>query len=104
MILGDTITVQTSTSTVDNYGLASKTWTTLKTINASVQPANLNAVESAAWGITDLSSNAKKIFFYKDTSVTNLMRIVFGGDTFEIRGLNSWNIHTVALCVPVQGL
>jgi len=104
MILGDLITVQSSTSTVDNYGLSSKTWSTFKTINASFQPANLTQVEAAAWGITDLASNAKKVYFYKDTTVTNLMRIVFGGESYEIRGLNHWPIHTEVLAIPIQGI
>lgn len=104
MILGDLITIQTSTSTVDDYGLSTKIWTTFKTINASFQPANLTQVEATSWGITDLASNAKKVYFYKDTTITALMRVVYAGETYEIRGLNHWNIHTVFLAVPVQGI
>ena len=104
MILGDVITVQSSTSTIDDYGLSVKTWSTFKTINANVQPGNFTQVEAAAWGITDLASNAKKIYFYKDTSVTALMRVVFAGETYEIRGLNTWNIHTAIIAVPIMGI
>lgn len=105
MILQDLITIQSKSTTQDDEGIVTESWTTFKTnVPASVQPAGLTQTQAEAWGVTNLSADAKKVFLYKDTTIAKLMRIVTTTETLEIRGVNHWNIHTELICVPVVGL
>lgn len=105
MILSETITVQNKTETRDDEGVLIASWATFKSgVAASVQPAALTSIDATAWGVTDLAANAKKIFIYRDTSISELMRIVAWDGTYEVRGINHWPIHTEILAIPVQGI
>jgi len=104
MILRHTVIIQQRTGTTGTEGERTYTFSTFKNISADVQPISLNAAELAMWGLTDLSANSKKMFFRKNDLIVPSMRVIFGSDAYEIRGINSWSIHSVALLVPVQGL
>lgn len=104
MILRHTVTIQQRTGTTGTEGERTYTFSTFKSIQADVQPMSFNAAELAAWGLTDLSANSKKMFFYQDNTIIPTMRVVFGSDTYEIRNVNPWRIHNVALLIPVQGV
>lgn len=104
MILTESITFQSRTQTIDSEGIIVDTWGTFKSgVPASVQPVRLNQTQLEAWGLTDLSANAKTIFVYRDTSISERMRIVAWDGIYEIRGINHWPIHTEIVAVPVQG-
>lgn len=104
MILGDTVTIQNKTLTQDSEGIVTPSWSTFKSnVACSFQPAALNATELAAWGLTDLAANSKRVYMYRDTSILEGMRLIGSDGTYEIRGANHWRIHSVFLCIPVQG-
>lgn len=104
MILGDVVTIQNRTRTQDSEGIWTDTWSTFKSnVACSFQPATLNATELAAWGLTDLAANSKRVYVYRDSTILEGMRIIGPDGNYEIRGANHWRIHSVFLCIPVQG-
>ncbi len=104
MILGFSATIQSKTSTRNDEGIDVDTWATLKTVSCNVQPARLDQTELQAFGLTDIAANAKKVYLLRDTSINENHRAVLWDGTYEIRGINHWNIHTVFIAVPVQGV
>jgi hypothetical protein len=44
------------------------------------------------------------MFYPHDATILTLMRVLFAGETYEIRNINQWAIHDKALLVPVQGI
>jgi len=81
--------------------------TTLKeTITANVQPKSLSEYELAAWGMNDMPSDAK-VLYYRGSSVHlkkgNRAKVNDDG-IYEIRGQNSWPKHSEAILTPVQGI
>ena len=83
--------------------MVTKTWATLKTTRADVQPANLTENEVKLFGISSQQSNSKKIFFESDASIVEGLRAYTGGTLYDIRGGNGWDIHGVVLGIPVIG-
>jgi hypothetical protein len=104
MIKSHSVLIQARTLVTGSEGEHTYTFATLKTIMADVQPAQLTEAQAAIWGITDLASDAKKMYYEKDASIIRLMRAVVGGETYEIRGINIWPVHSEAIMVPVQGI
>jgi len=80
-----------------------KTWAVLKTTRADVQPANLTENEVKLFGLSSQQSNAKRIYFEADASIVEGLRAYSGGQLYDIRGGNAWDIHGVVLGVPVIG-
>jgi head-tail adaptor len=101
MILRHSVIIQSRTTIKTDEGIPVSTWTTLKTIAADVQPANLNKIEAQMFGITDRAANTKRMFYRFDITIALTMRAVWSGDTFDILGINEWNEHCVCLLVPV---
>ena len=104
MILRHTVTIQSRTGTTGSEGERTFSFATLKTIPADVQPVTLTPAQLQSWGMTDLQANAKKMFFAPDDSIQILHRVVFGGESFEIRNINPWRVHYEATLTPVQGV
>lgn len=81
--------------------------TTLKeTITADVQPKSLSEYELAAWGMNDMPSDAK-VLYYHGSSV-NLKkgnRAKVNDDIiYEVRAAIVWPRHSEAVLTPVQGI
>lgn len=104
MIMRHRVAVQSRTATIGAEGEHEFTYTSFKTGYAcDIQPIAASPEELRAWGIVDLSANAKAMYYPRDDSITTLMRVVDGNDIYEIRNINRWSIHDKALIVPVQG-
>jgi len=104
MIKSQSVTIQNRVTVTGTEGEQTYTFATLKTIMADVQPARLSPETLAMWGITDLSSNAKKMFTERDTGILSSYRAVVDGDTYEIRAVNHWPHHSEFILTPVQGI
>ena len=101
MILRHTVIVQIRTNSISAEGMQLSTWATYKVMIADVQPSTLTKDEAQAFGLTDISSNTKKMFFRYDDTIIEGMRVVWHSKTFDIRGKNEWNEHNVCLLLPV---
>lgn len=105
MIFDSLVTISQKSVTLDGEGRAVETWATFASnVPASVQPAGLTAAELKEYGVTDLISNAKKVFLKRNSSIVPLMKLAANGETYEIRGVNHWLIHSELLCMPLQGV
>jgi hypothetical protein len=102
MILRHVVTVQQHTDVVSDIGIPVPTFSTFATLAADVQPASLSPAIQKLFGLSDLVSDSKFVFFRKNTAILVGMRVMFESKPYEIRGLNTWNIHTIALCNPVE--
>ena len=80
-----------------NYGL------TMSNISCSFQPLSLNPTEARDFGLTDITSNAKRVFLRLSVSVDLGNRILKDGVFYDVRGTNEWPAHQEVFCVPVQG-
>jgi head-tail adaptor len=103
MIVDQTITVQRAVETKNTRGQVTKTFSTAYTLRASVQPAGLSQDQALAFGISDLSANAKKVYLYKSGIIIS-DRIIADGVTYDVRGINPWPIHDEIIMVPLQGV
>lgn len=109
MITDTTVQLYQKVTTKNSKGQTVNSYATLtKSIQANVQPVALNQAQLAQWGVTDLSANAKKMFYYPDDDVRLLDRIIDSyGNRYEVRGVNQWGSppfgHYEALLIPVQG-
>lgn len=103
MNLIHSVLIQAATTTYDTEAMPVRAWTTLKTMIADVQPKALTANEIQGFGISNLQADAKIMYFIKDTSIAQGMRVIYDSNIFEIRGVNSWRVHSSALLIPVQG-
>ena len=105
MILTETVTIYQPTSSKLGDGTVVNSFSSLGSFACSFQPAALTRDVLQAFGLTDLDSNAKKIFFNAGVLVKSGFRIA-GADglTYIVRGVNNWPIHVEALAVPVQGV
>jgi hypothetical protein len=104
MIKSHSVVIQSRTNVTGTEGEHTYTFATFKTIKAGVQPAQLTQVQLQAWGLVDLVSNSKKMFFDRDPSILVTMRAVVDGETYEIRAINLWPTHGEAILSPVQGI
>lgn len=104
MIKSHFVTIQSRTATTGTEGERTYTYATLKSITADVQPASLSSNQLAAWGLTDMASNLKTMYYDKDAAILMSMRAVVEGETYEIRGINRWPTHDEAILSPVQGV
>ena len=109
MITDSTVSLYARTAGTNARGQVSNTYALSKTLQANVQPIGLNQATQAAWGNLTLTAEDKIMFFYPDSSVKILDRIVDeSGLTYEVRAINKWGSppfgHYEALLVPVQGL
>jgi hypothetical protein len=87
-------------------GLVFSTTTLVETIYADVQPRSLSEYELAAWGVNDIPTDSRLLYYRGDSSnlvIGNRTR-VNGVKVFEIRGVQTWTMHQEALLVPVQGI
>jgi hypothetical protein len=80
--------------------------TAIETIVADVQPRSLNAYELAAYGVNDIPTDSR-VMYYKGASdnlvIGNRVR-VNGAKWFEIRGVQNWPRHCECLLAPVVGV
>lgn len=104
MILRHSVVIQQKTTAPNGEGMNVSTWSTLKTISADVQPKTLTEALVQAFGLTNLQSDAKKMFYPFDTAIKVNMRVVWNSKTFEIRGINEWVEHCEAILIPIQGV
>jgi len=104
MIKSHSVLIQSRTTVTGTEGEHTYTFATLKTIKADVQPAQLTQAELAQWGLTDLSANAKKMYFDRDTTILLAARAIVDSETYEIRAVNFWPNHGEAILIPVQGI
>ena len=87
-------------------GLVFSTTTLAETIYADVQPRSLNEYELAAWGVNDIPTDSRILYYSGISSslvIGNRAR-VNGAKVFEIRSVQTWTMHMEALLVPVQGI
>jgi hypothetical protein len=119
MIENATIKIYVPVITKNSEGTVTKTWgykTTpeplapIETLRADVQPARLSEADIQAYGLTNRSSDAKKIFFAVAPYVNINNRIFVASDFpgeigcyYEVKGSNHWAIHGEAIVVPVIG-
>jgi hypothetical protein len=105
MILRHACTIQSRTATTGTEGEQTYTYATLKSgYRCDIQPINASPEELRAWGLVDIAANSRAMFYPHDATILTLMRVLFAGETYEIRNINSWSIHDKALLVPVQGI
>ena len=103
MILRHSVTIQSHTDTISDIGLSVPSFQTyISSLASDIQPASMNPALLKLFGLSDLTSDSKLCFFRKNTSILVGMRIIFESKAYEIRALNSWNIHTVCLANPVE--
>jgi hypothetical protein len=75
-----------------------------KQITGDVQPRSLSIAELQQWGISDLTSNAKIMFYDTEPLMAIGNRVRIDSDIiYDIRGTNPWPRHDEALLIPVQG-
>lgn len=77
-------------------------------IRADVQPASLTEAQLQMWGLSNVKSDVKKMFFDGEPSVVLPNRVgvhydASGVEYYDVRGTNRWSWHTEAYLVPVQG-
>lgn len=105
MILRHLVTIQSRTLVTGSEGEHTYTYATAKSNYAcDIQPISASPEELRAWGLVDLAANSRGMYFPHDATITALERVVYDGETFEIRNINRWSIHDKALLVPVQGI
>jgi hypothetical protein len=109
MITDSTVNLYARTASTNTRGQVSNTYALSKPIQANVQPVSLTQATMTTWGALNLTADSKIMFFYPDSGVNLLDRILDSwGDTYEIRAINKWGVppfgHYEALLVPVQGL
>ena len=105
MILRHTVTVQSRVLVIGTEGEHTYTFSTLKILYpCDIQPVNASPEELRSWGLVDLVSGSRMMFYKHDTTIQTCMRIVHGVDIYEIRNINPWAIHDRALLVPIQAL
>ncbi len=80
----------------------------VSTFDADVQPRRLTEVELQLWGLSDLNAQAKTMIFDDDANVVAGNRAAVtdeNGTTtyYDIRAVNQWQTHSVAILLPVQG-
>lgn len=102
------VVIQSATYTFDSERNETPSFSTLKTIQANVQPASGRTV-SELFGLSTVNSGSILIFYDDDTSILESYRVVVDSKTYEIRAVDRWYgpssvDKTVALCVPVQGV
>lgn len=103
MILRHYVSWLTATITHGTEGQVIKTWAVLKTTRADVQPARLSENDVKLFGISSQQSGAKNIYFKSDTAIVEGLRAYTGSALYDVRGVNGWDIHGVALAIPVIG-
>ena len=105
MMLRHACTIQSRTATVGTEGEQTYAYATFKSgYRCDIQPISATPEELRAWGLVDIAANSRAMFYPHDATILTLMRVLFAGETYEIRNINSWSIHDKALLVPVQGI
>jgi len=105
MMLRHACTIQSRTATVGTEGEQTHAYATFKSgYRCDIQPISATPEELRAWGLVDIAANSRAMFYPHDATILTLMRVVFAGETYEIRSINSWSIHDKALLVPAQGI
>jgi len=105
MILRHACTIQSRTATVGTEGEQTYAYATFKSGHrCDIQPISATPEELRAWGLVDIAANSRAMFYPHDATILTLMRVLFAGETYEIRNINPWSIHDKALLVPVQGI
>jgi len=69
-------------------------------VSVSVQPAKLSQDERTRHGV---KGNPLHVYCYLDTSISDGMRFMHGGKTYDVKGVCHWRIHTVFIADPVSG-
>lgn len=100
MILGHTLIIETASETLSTEGVKTRVWSTFKIIAANVQPVGFSPNKTYSFS---LSGNELNAYFYRDPSITEEMRAIYQGQTYEIRAAVQWNIHSGILLVPIAG-
>jgi len=98
------VKIQYYTEAKNAQGGSVKTFYALKTIWANVQPKSLTPVQAEEWGINAQNANTKWMGFDIDATIHELYRAIVKGVTYEIRGINTWPIHSEALLIPISGI
>lgn len=106
MIVDELITLQTKTRTKNSEGMNQDSWSdSTTTFYANVQPKSLSEDESKSFGLSSISSDAKVMYYYKNSSVTVGVRVKRAdGSVYDVRGINPWRIHDEAVLIPIQGV
>jgi len=97
--LDQRITIQSATEATGSMGDVSKTWGTLATVWSAV----VHATGREALADDRTTATAQTKFTIRNRSdVTEAMRIVWGGDTYNIRSVNRAGVRRVYLDVIAE--
>jgi len=102
MILRHHATILKRTESLGSEGEKIYAFSHLKSIKCDIQPTTLSPAQSEAYGASDRSSGARKMFFVKDDSLKQFMRVLHVSSTYEIVNINPWQHHYEATLLPVQ--
>jgi head-tail adaptor len=105
MILNDVITLQKKTRTRSAEGMLIDSWADdTATIKCSFQPKSLTESQLSSFGVTNLASDAKVIFYYPDNRLAVMGRLkASSGEVYECRAISKWPRHYEAIAIPIQG-
>ena len=83
-LLGDVCTIQTRTWTADDMGGGSYTWAnTATSVPCRLIPENLSTREDISGGRLNVH-DLYTLHVHWDRSLDETMRVIFGGETFEV--------------------
>lgn len=86
-------------------GSTLSTSTLVETITADVQPKSLSEYELRVYGISNIPNDSKVMYYqgFSSNLVAGNRARVNSTEMYEIRGVQSWTMHTECLLVPVVG-
>lgn len=93
------VEIQAKTTSYDSEGIPTEAWTKAATIQADIQPLGGELAERQ-YGIVEVGITAR-MFCNPSTDVQLARRVVYDGNTYEIRHVAAYRGHMEALLRPV---